>query len=111
MKEIKAFIHRSSIADVVHALKAAGFRQMSFIDVQGTLRALNEEEREYSLEIGQEVITETKLELFCEEDQLEKAVEIIQKTARTSQKVSGWLYVSDLVAIAIDSSSIDDQAR
>lgn len=104
MKEIKAFIHRSSIADVVHALKAAGFRQMSFIDVQGTLRALNEEEREYSLEIGQEVITETKLELFCEEAQLEQAVDIIRKTARTSQKVSGWLYVSDLVAIAIDSS-------
>jgi len=104
MKEIKAFIHRSAIADVVHALKAGGFHQMSFIDVQGTLRALNDEEREYSLKIGQEVITETKLELFCEEAQLERAVEIIRKNSQTSQQVSGWLYVSDSVAIALDSS-------
>ena len=104
MKEIKAFIHRSAIADVVHALKAAGYQQMSFTDVLGTLRALNNDEREYSLEIGQEVITETKLELFCEDAELESAVEIIRKTARTSQKVSGWLYVSDSVAIPIDST-------
>jgi len=103
MKEIKAFIHRSSIADVVYALKAAGFEQMSFIDVQGTLRALNDEEREYSLQIGQEVITETKLELFCEDAEVESAVEIIRRTTTTSQQVSGWLYVSDTVAIALDS--------
>lgn len=102
MKEIKAFVHRSSIADVVYALKAAGFQQMSFIDVQGTLQALNDDEREYSLQIGQEVITETKLELFCEENELESAVEIIRRTARTSQRVSGWIYVSDSIAIALD---------
>jgi nitrogen regulatory protein P-II 1 len=102
MKEIKAFIHRKRIADVVHALKSAGFEQMSFIDVQGTLQAMNKEEREYSLEIGQEVITETKLELFCDDSRLEEAVRIIRKFASTSQQVSGWVYISDTVALAID---------
>ena len=39
MKEVKAFIHRNRIADVVHALKTAGFRNISVIDVKGMLKA------------------------------------------------------------------------
>jgi nitrogen regulatory protein P-II 1 len=104
MKEIKAFIHRARIADVVRALRTAGFKQMSFIDVQGTLRALSNEEREYSIELGQEVITETKLELYCEDEQLKKAIDIIRKASKTSQSISGWIYVSDSIAIPIESS-------
>ena len=102
MKEIKAFIHRSSIADVIQALRVAGFKQMSVIDVKGTLQALNEQEREYSLEIGQQVITETKLEVFCEDERLDDALEVIRKYATTSQRQSGWLYVSDTVAFPFD---------
>lgn len=104
MKGIKAFIHRSSIADVVYALKSAGFVQMSFIDVQGTLKSLSDAEREYSLEIGQEVITAIKLELFCEDAEIETAIEIIRKEAITSQPITGWLYVSDTVAVSLESS-------
>jgi nitrogen regulatory protein P-II 1 len=106
MKEIKAFIHRTRITDVVHELRAAGFEQLSIIDVMGTLHALNNDEREYSLDIGQEVITETKLEVFCADGKLEQALRIIRQNAATSQPVSGWLYVSDTVAMQIDSSAI-----
>lgn len=104
MKEIKVFIHRSSIADVIRALKSGGFERMSVVDVKGMLDALSEDEREYSLELGQEVITETKLEVFCENERLEDALEIIRKNATTSQQVSGWIYVSDTVAMALGSS-------
>jgi len=104
MKEIKAFIHRARIADVVHDLRVAGFNQISLIDVKGTLQALNDDEREYSLEIGQEIITETKLELFCEDSQLEDALQIIRLNAKTSQQVSGQIYVSETVAIPMDVS-------
>lgn len=104
MKEIKAFIHRARIADVVHELRAAGFNEISMIDVKGTLQALNNDEREYSLEIGQEIITETKLEIFCEEARLEDALHIIRLNAKTSQPVSGWLYVSETVAMPMDIS-------
>jgi nitrogen regulatory protein P-II 1 len=41
MKEIKAFIHRNRIADIVHALKAAEFGNISVIDVKGMLKALD----------------------------------------------------------------------
>ena len=99
MKEIKAFIHRSRIADVVTALKTAGFDQMSFIDVQGTLEALDSKEKGYSLEIGQQVVTEMKLELVCEDSKMDNAISIIRKMAKTNRAPSGWLYVSEVTAV------------
>jgi nitrogen regulatory protein P-II 1 len=53
MQEIKAFVHRNRVADVVNALSSAGFRRLSIIDVQGLLRALDSKEQQYSVEIGQ----------------------------------------------------------
>ena len=96
MKEIKAFIHRNRISDVVHALKAAGFRDISVIDVKGMLKALDSQEQRYSVEIGEKVITEVKLELVCEVADVERAVTIIRENGRTGQKNAGWVYVSEI---------------
>jgi nitrogen regulatory protein P-II 1 len=96
MKEIKAFIHRNRIGDIVHALKAAHFRDISVIDVKGLLKALDLQEQEYSTEIGARVITEVKLELVCEDALVDKAVAIIRENGRTGQKNAGWVYVSDI---------------
>ncbi len=105
LKEIKAFIHRNRVADVIHALKKAGFRDLSVIDVKGILKALDSQEQEYSIEIGEKVITEVKVELVCEESQLDEAVSIIRDNARTGQPDAGCIYVSDIVA----KISIDDE--
>ena len=61
MKEVKAFVHRARIGDIVHALEEAGFRHLSVVDVKGLLRALNDQEQSYSIEIGERVINEVKL--------------------------------------------------
>lgn len=99
MKEIKAYIHRNRIADVVHALSAAGFRNLSVIDVKGLLRALDSQEQDYSTEIGQQVITEVKLELVCpNEARVTEAVRLIREHGRTGQPESGWIYVSEIAA-------------
>lgn len=98
MKEIKAFVHRNRIADVVHALKAADFRNISVIDVKGMLKALDFQEQEYSVEIGEKIITEVKLELVCESDKVNLAVEIIRRHGRTGQPNAGWVYVSNIDA-------------
>ena len=97
MREIKAFIHRNRIADVVHALHTAGYEKLSVIDVQGLLHALNSQEQRYSVEIGAAVITEVKLEIVCMQDErVPAAVEIIREQARTGQTESGWIYVSNI---------------
>ncbi len=98
MKEIKAFIHRNRVTDVVHALKAAGFENISVVDVKGMLKALGSKEMRYSMEIGEQVVDEVKLELVCAEAQVDSAVELIRNNARTGQGHAGWIYVSSIDA-------------
>jgi nitrogen regulatory protein P-II 1 len=96
VKEIKAFLHRNRIADVVHVLTAAGFRNISLIDVKGMLKALDQQEQEYSIEIGEMVITEVKLELVCRPDQVNQAVALIRENGRTGHMDGGWVYVTNI---------------
>lgn len=100
MKEIKAFVHRNRVADIVHALRNADFCgsacNLSVVDVTGTLQALDSQEQSFSLELGQEVITEVKLELVCDDERADEAVRIIRKNGRTGQKTAGWVYVIDV---------------
>ena len=96
MKEIKAFIHRNRITDVIHAMKEAGFRHLSIVDVKGTLKALGNQEQGYSVELGSAVITEMKLELVCDDARVDEATQLIQQHARTGQTDAGWIYVIDI---------------
>ncbi len=100
MKEIKAFIHRNRVADVVHALNAARLCgeqcNLSVTDVKGTLEALDNQERDYSLELGGRVITEVKLELVLPDERVEEAVALIRENARTGQEKAGWVFVNDI---------------
>lgn len=95
MKEIKAFVRRQRAADVVHALLTAGYRQLSVTDVKGTLEALSEAERDFSVEFGEAVITEVKVEIVCETERVEKALAILRASGHSSRS-SGWAYVIDV---------------
>jgi len=106
MKEIKAFIHRNRIADVLHALKnndfCKGHCHLSINDVAGTLKAMDNREKDYSIEFGEDVITEVKLELICQDERVDEVVSLIRESAKTGQKLAGWIYISDITeAIAI----------
>jgi nitrogen regulatory protein P-II 1 len=102
MKEIKAFIHRNRVADVVRALARAGFRRLSLVDVKGMLGALDKKEQEYSIEIGDGVITEVKLEVVCEnETRTLEAIRIIEEFAETGQAEAGWIFVADVEAAVV----------
>jgi len=97
MKEIKAFVHRNRIADVVHALGDAGYHNITVIDVKGTLKALDSKEQDYSIELAERVITEVKLELVVDDGAVQAAVDLICENGITGQDDSGWVYVSDIV--------------
>ena len=106
MKEIKAYIHRSRIADVISALKESaswsapesGEHNLTAYMVKGSLIPFDEGERRYSVDLGDEVIDEYKLELHCADSQVEELVKIIVASARTGQANSGWVYILDIVS-------------
>lgn len=96
MKQIKAFVHRNRALDLIHALEDAGFRRLSLFDVKGLLRALSAREQEYSVEFGDQVLSEVQMELFCEETDVARAVEIFRSVGRTGKPDAGWIYVSPI---------------
>jgi len=64
--------------------------------------ARNAREQRFSVEFGGQVISEMQLDLFCEDVDLPKALEIFQRLGRTGRADAGWLYVSHVeTAIAI----------
>ena len=108
MKEVKVFLHRHRVIDVIHALKRAGFHnqncKLSMIDVKSALQTQQDNhEGEYSMEFGERVITEVKLELVCDDERIDDAVRIIRDNARTGKPIAGWIFVSEIVkAFPID---------
>lgn len=104
MKEIKAYIHNHRIADVIRALKESGqcnanvgCHNLSVVPVQSLLKAVDAREQHYSIELAEAVINESKLELICEDHQVDGLIQIIERTARTGQAEAGWIYVADIV--------------
>jgi nitrogen regulatory protein P-II 1 len=109
MKEIKALVHANRIAGVIAALAEAGFldpanphrcRNLNVGHTQSLLGALDAHEQHYSVNLGQLVINEAKLELLCEDTQAESLVKLIADAAKTGQDEAGWVYAVD-VAVAV----------
>ncbi|MEW5790742.1 P-II family nitrogen regulator [Thermithiobacillus tepidarius DSM 3134] len=97
MKEINAIIHSNRIADVLDALKEADCTSVCAAVVRGLLRAIDTREQHYSVELAQAIIFEYKLELVCEDDQVERLVEIIKRNAQTGQAKAGMIYVTEVL--------------
>lgn len=104
MKEIKAYVHRNRIAEVVSSLKesavwavaAGGEHNLTVYMVKGTLVPLDDRERQFSVDVGDEMINEYKLELHCADEHAQDLVEIIRVAGRTGHRNSGWIYVADI---------------
>ena len=105
MKEIKAFIHKNRIGDVVQALLDHGHfepnhadhcRNISVAEIQSLSKALDSREQRFSVELGQAVIVEAKLELLCEDEHVDEIVALISETARTGRKEAGWIYITNI---------------
>lgn len=98
MKVIKAFIHQHRVADTIQALKAAGGVNNLFVTTgQGMLVAMDAGEQHYSMDLGDTVIRECKLELLCEDEQVDALVTAIHNHARTGKPDAGWVYVTDIM--------------
>lgn len=106
MKEIKAYVHRSHVGEVVAALKSCQSwggeeghlrHNLALYVVKGMLSPLDLSEQRYSIELGDETVNEYKLELLCDDAEVDGFIEALLSAARTGQKVGGWITVTDIV--------------
>ncbi len=97
LREIRAFVHEVRIADILHALAAAGLPgphgHLVVSRVQGTLSAVDPKERDYSLALGEQVTDELRLELYLPAERLDEAITLIERQARTQRPRSAWLFI------------------
>lgn len=94
MKLIKAYIRTNMIDKVIDALEAAGFTDMTVIDVRAIRGGIDPKDLEYSVELAERYMNVAKLEIVIEDQRVETAKETILKTARTGRKGDGLVYVS-----------------
>lgn len=65
--------------------------------VKGSLLPLDSDELHYSVDLGDEVVNEYKLELICEDDEVDEIVAALGSGGHTGQLIAGWITVSDLL--------------
>lgn len=96
MKEIKAYVRRFIVEDVIRALRKAGAHRLAAIDVEGLADELVGEEKEISSELGSTYSPMVKLEIICDKKDVDRLVKEIRKVANTGRKGDGIIAVSSL---------------
>ena len=111
MREIKAYVHAHRVGHVIAALKdsplwggehGAQQHHLAVYVVKGSLVPVDNRERQYSVDLGDVVVNEYKLELLCDDAHVAELADVIRSAARTGQANAGWVYVTEVTqAIAI----------
>ncbi len=95
MKEIKAYIKPIKLEKVVQALKENDFKSVTLLECEGT-GAYKREDSVPSLKFHFTDSKMIKLELVCQDEEAEKAIEIICKNASTPYPADGIIYIADI---------------
>lgn len=102
MKQIKAFIHPHRISLVTDALRNSGLcditagtrcHNLTVSNVQRLFSSADAAQQRYSVALGEPVIGEIKLELFCDDDVAEQLAALIAQAAKPGP---GWVFVSEI---------------
>jgi len=110
MKEIKAYIRRDEVNEVVERLQRAGAPGVSVIEIHpvGYGYEASRFERHTARFIDRyRYLAVVKLEIMCGNDQVDTLLEVVQSSCRTGNPGDGMLFVSDV----LDAVRIRDGVR
>lgn len=97
MKEIKAYVRREKAGEVVESLRRNGISRMTLLDVHAVGFG---EDPDFCAPL-QELFTRyhqhvVKLELVCNEQQVEPLIDTIEQAAHTGFEGDGLIFVSNV---------------
>ncbi|MFH1194369.1 MAG: P-II family nitrogen regulator [bacterium] len=95
MKKIEAIIRPHKLDEVQEALQEAGFPGLTVSETRGYGRQKGHKEVYRGAEYNINFVPKLKIELICSDHMMEKAIDIIMKTARTGQVGDGKIFVYD----------------
>jgi nitrogen regulatory protein P-II 1 len=95
MKEVKAYIKPKKVQIVVDSLRDAGFESVTLTKGEGTGNH-KDSDASPSLDFHFTDSPIVKLELVCQNEEMEKAVQLICGKAQTLEPGDGIIYISEI---------------
>ncbi|WP_047550516.1 P-II family nitrogen regulator [Psychroserpens sp. Hel_I_66] len=95
MKEIKAFVKPNRIQRIIEALTDNGFKSMTLSQAEGT-GAFKAKGAKPSLDFHVTNSPVVKLELVCQNEEAQSAIDIILKNGKTLDPGDGIIYLSEI---------------
>jgi len=95
MKEIKAFVKPNRIQRVIEALSDIGFKSMTLSQAEGT-GAFKSKDARPSLDFHVTDSPVVKLELVCQNEEAQAAIETILKNGKTEEPGDGIIYIANI---------------
>ena len=95
MKEIKAFIKPNRIQRVIEALSDNGFESMTLSQAVGT-GAFKAKGARASLDFRITDSPVIKIELVCQNEEAQAAIEIILANGKTEEPADGIIYITNI---------------
>lgn len=95
MKEIKAFVKPNRIAKIIDALTDNGFESMTLSQAEGT-GAFKAKGAKPSLDFHITDSPVVKIELVCQNEEAQAAIEIIVANGKTDESGDGIIYLTDI---------------
>lgn len=99
MKKIEAIVRHHKLEDIKEALVKQGFAGMTVSEVRGFGRQKGQKETFRGAEYQVEFLPKIKIEVAVDDQDAQRAIDAILKTARSGQVGDGKIFVSDLTEI------------
>src|ERR1700690_3629650 len=99
MKKLEAIIKPFKLDDVKEALHSIGVHGLTVTEVKGFGRQKGHTELYRGAEYVVDFLPKVKIEVVCEDDMVERAVDAIVNAARTGRIGDGKIFVSDVLEV------------
>ena len=96
MKKIEAIIKPFKLEEVKEALNAIGLQGITVIESKGFGRQKGHTELYRGAEYIVDFLPKIKIEIILEDDQLDKAIETIEQSAKTGKIGDGKIFISNI---------------
>jgi nitrogen regulatory protein P-II 1 len=96
MKKVEAIIRHFKLEELKGALTESGVHGMTITEVRGFGRQKGHTERYRGTEYAVDFVPKVKVEVTCSDDNMQKVIDTIMRTAQTGQIGDGKIFVSDL---------------
>lgn len=94
MRELKVYLRKEKVDEVVHALRERGIATVNVTHVRALGAGADPEHVRISFETGTTYSEVAKLEVVCTADEADALVPVIVETARTGEPGDGFVFVT-----------------